>query len=56
MLPIRKDYDDQIEIFERKYEAWREAEYEKYCEKQYDLLHSPANIVQQQLSATKADR
>ena len=30
MLPLRRDYDEQIEIFERKYEAWREAEYEKY--------------------------
>ena len=55
MLPIYRDYDEQIEIFERKYEAWREAEYEKYCEKQYELLRAPVNIAQQ-LSAIKPDR
>lgn len=51
MLPRYIDYDEQMEIFERKYEAWREAEYEKYYEKQYDLLHAPANI-QQQIQST----
>jgi len=56
MLPRYVDYDTQIEIFERKYEAWREAEYEKYCEKQYELRQSPVNSVQQQPSAIKTDR
>lgn len=42
-----RDYERGMETFELKYEAWRESEYEKYCEKQYDLLHAPANIQQQ---------
>ncbi len=52
MLPRYIDYDDQMEIFERKYEAWREAEYEKYCEKQYELRQAPANSAQQSLSGS----
>ena len=42
-----RDYERDMETFERKYEAWRESEYEKYCEKQYDLLRALANIQQQ---------
>lgn len=49
-----RDYDRDMELFELKYEAWRESEYEKYCEKQYDLLHAPANIQQQGQTTTPA--